>query len=108
MEEGRRAHRAIVSWACTALCLVSCAAAFSQGASPSACTDMMPRHLRAQLHSPSNNYVTVHTNMSFYSPGDKVPGKEQLLTLRLSPAMEKAPKQLLVLPCGSSVGRFSS
>ncbi|XP_013227239.3 reelin domain-containing protein 1 [Columba livia] len=73
MEEGRRAHMAIVSWACTALCLVSCAAAFSQGASPSACTDMMPRHLRAQLHSPSNNYVTVHTNMSFYSPGDKVP-----------------------------------
>lgn len=78
MENSRRAHIAIVGWACTILCLVSYVAAFSHGASLSACTDMMPRHLRAQLHSP-NNYVTVHTNMSFYSPGDKVPGKEQLL-----------------------------
>ncbi|XP_059682719.1 reelin domain-containing protein 1 [Gavia stellata] len=73
MEDGRRAPIAVVGWACTTLCLVSCAAAFSHGASLSACTDMMPRHLRAQLHSPSNNYVTVHTNMSFYFPGDKVP-----------------------------------
>ncbi|XP_076193779.1 reelin domain-containing protein 1 [Aptenodytes patagonicus] len=73
MEDGRRAHIAIVGWACTTLCLVSYAAAFSHGASLSACTDMMPRHLRVQLHSPSNNYVTVHTNMSFYFPGDKVP-----------------------------------
>uniref|UniRef100_A0A8C6JM98 Uncharacterized protein n=1 Tax=Melopsittacus undulatus TaxID=13146 RepID=A0A8C6JM98_MELUD len=64
--------QAIVGWACTTLCLISYVAAFSHGASLSACTDMMPRHLRAQLHSP-NNYVTVHTNMSFYSPGDKVP-----------------------------------
>ncbi|XP_057272719.1 reelin domain-containing protein 1 isoform X1 [Pezoporus wallicus] len=71
MEDSRRAHIAIVGWACTTLCLVSYVAAFSHGASLSACTDMMPRHLRAQLHSP-NNYVTVHTNMSFYSPGDKV------------------------------------
>uniref|UniRef100_A0A8C5XA48 Reeler domain containing 1 n=1 Tax=Malurus cyaneus samueli TaxID=2593467 RepID=A0A8C5XA48_9PASS len=68
-----RAHTAIVGWACTTLCLVSCAAAFSHGASLSACTDMMPRHLRVQLHSSNNNYVTVHTNMSFYFPGDKVP-----------------------------------
>ncbi|XP_029875890.1 reelin domain-containing protein 1 isoform X2 [Aquila chrysaetos chrysaetos] len=73
MEDGKRAHITIVGWACTTLCLVSYAAAFSHGASLSACTDMMPRHLRAQLHSPSNNYVTVHTNMSFYVPGDKVP-----------------------------------
>ncbi|KAM6206005.1 reelin domain-containing protein 1 [Sarcoramphus papa] len=73
MEDSRRAHVAIVGWACTTLCLVSYAAAFSHGASLSACTDMMPRHLRAQLHSPSNNYITVHTNMSFYFPGDKVP-----------------------------------
>ncbi|XP_012983888.3 reelin domain-containing protein 1 [Melopsittacus undulatus] len=72
MENSRRAHIAIVGWACTTLCLISYVAAFSHGASLSACTDMMPRHLRAQLHSP-NNYVTVHTNMSFYSPGDKVP-----------------------------------
>ncbi|KAM6077240.1 reelin domain-containing protein 1 [Chlamydotis macqueenii] len=73
MEDGRRVHVAIVGWACTTLCLVSYAAAFSHGASLSACTDMMPQHLRAELHSPSNNYITVHTNMSFYSPGDKVP-----------------------------------
>uniref|UniRef100_A0A8C4U439 Reeler domain containing 1 n=1 Tax=Falco tinnunculus TaxID=100819 RepID=A0A8C4U439_FALTI len=68
-----RAHVAIAGWACTTLCLVSYVAAFSHGASLSACTDMMPRHLRVQLHSPGNNYVTVHTNMSFYFPGDKVP-----------------------------------
>ncbi|XP_056346115.1 reelin domain-containing protein 1 [Oenanthe melanoleuca] len=73
MEDGGRAHTAIVGWACMTLCLVSYAAAFSQGASLSACTDMMPRHLRVQLHSSNNNYVTVHTNMSFYFPGDKVP-----------------------------------
>ncbi|NXV93901.1 RELD1 protein, partial [Calonectris borealis] len=73
MEDIRRAHITIIGWACTTLCLVSYASAFSDGASLSACTDMMPRHLRAQLHSPSNNYVTVHTNMSFYFPGDKVP-----------------------------------
>ncbi|XP_068258650.1 reelin domain-containing protein 1 [Nyctibius grandis] len=72
MEDVRRAHIAIIGWACTTLCLVSYAAAFSHGASLSACTDMMPRHLRAQLHSSSNDYVTVHTNMSFYFPGDKV------------------------------------
>lgn len=85
MEDSKRAHITVVGWACTTLCLVSYTAAFSHGASLSACTDMMPRHLRAQLHSPSNNYVTVHTNMSFYVPGDKVPGKEQLLI----PASEK-------------------
>uniref|UniRef100_A0A8C3U1U5 Reeler domain containing 1 n=1 Tax=Catharus ustulatus TaxID=91951 RepID=A0A8C3U1U5_CATUS len=71
--DGGRAHTAIVGWACTTLCLVSYAAAFSQGASLSACTDMMPRHLRVQLHSSNSNYVTVHTNVSFYFPGDKVP-----------------------------------
>nr|XP_031360474.1 reelin domain-containing protein 1 [Lonchura striata domestica] len=73
MEGGRRAHTAVVGWACTTLCLVSYAAAFSQGASLSACSDMMPRHLRVQLHSSNSNYVTVHTNMSFFFPGDKVP-----------------------------------
>ncbi|XP_059327188.1 reelin domain-containing protein 1 [Ammospiza nelsoni] len=73
MEDGGRAHSAIVGWACTTLCLVSCAAAFSQGASRSACSDMMPRHLRVQLHSSNSNYVTVHINMSFFFPGDKVP-----------------------------------
>ncbi|KAM6429728.1 reelin domain-containing protein 1 [Rhynochetos jubatus] len=73
MEDVRSAHAAIIGWACTILCLVSCAAAFSHGASLSACADMMPRHLSTQLYSPSNNFVTVHTNMSFYFPGDKVP-----------------------------------
>uniref|UniRef100_A0A8C3MD32 Uncharacterized protein n=1 Tax=Geospiza parvula TaxID=87175 RepID=A0A8C3MD32_GEOPR len=71
--DGGRAYTAIVGWACTTLCLVSCVAAFSQGASLSACSDMMPRHLRVQLHSSNSNYVTVHTNMSFFFPGDKVP-----------------------------------
>ncbi|XP_026722758.1 reelin domain-containing protein 1 [Athene cunicularia] len=73
MEDRQGAHIAVVGWAYTTLCLVSYAAAFSHGASLSACADMMPRHLRVQLHSPSNNYITVHTNMSFYSPGDRVP-----------------------------------
>ncbi|NXO22101.1 RELD1 protein, partial [Cisticola juncidis] len=59
--------------ACAALCLAPCAAAFSQGASLSACADMMPRHLRVQLHGSSSSYITVHTNMSLYFPGDKVP-----------------------------------
>ncbi|XP_059701594.1 reelin domain-containing protein 1 [Haemorhous mexicanus] len=73
MEDGGRAPTAIVARACMTLCLVSYAAAFSQGASLSACSDMMPRHLRVQLHSSNSNYVTVHTNMSFFFPGDKVP-----------------------------------
>ncbi|XP_009687692.1 reelin domain-containing protein 1 [Struthio camelus] len=73
MEDGRKVHVDIIGWACTTLCLVSYAAAFSHGASLSACTDMMPRHMRAQLHSPRNNYITIHTNMSFFFPGDKVP-----------------------------------
>ncbi|KFV90648.1 Putative defense protein 3, partial [Eurypyga helias] len=67
------AHAAIVGWACTTLCLVSSATAFSHGASLSACADMMPRHLSTQLYSPSNNFITLHTNVTFYFPGDKVP-----------------------------------
>ncbi|NWU98159.1 RELD1 protein, partial [Upupa epops] len=73
MESCRRAHLTAAGWACTALCLASCVAAFSHGASLSACTDMTPQHLRAQLHSPSSSYITVHTNTSFYSPGSRVP-----------------------------------
>ncbi|XP_035179676.1 reelin domain-containing protein 1 [Oxyura jamaicensis] len=73
MEDRRKVHLVIAGWVCTTLCLVSYTAAFSHGASLSACADMMPKHLRAQLHSPRNNYVTIHTNMSFYFPGDKVP-----------------------------------
>uniref|UniRef100_A0A8C8R9J3 Reeler domain containing 1 n=1 Tax=Pelusios castaneus TaxID=367368 RepID=A0A8C8R9J3_9SAUR len=63
----------IIGWACTTLCLVSYTAAFSHGASLSACADMTPKHIRAQLQNPWNNYITIHTNMSFYFPGDKVP-----------------------------------
>ncbi|XP_072192439.1 reelin domain-containing protein 1 isoform X2 [Excalfactoria chinensis] len=73
MEERQKAHLAAAACVCTVLCLVSSTSAFSHGASPSACADMMPRHLRAHLHSPTNNYVTIHTNVSFYVPGDKVP-----------------------------------
>ncbi|XP_042684321.1 reelin domain-containing protein 1 [Centrocercus urophasianus] len=73
MEERQKACLAVAACVSTVLCLVSSTSAFSHGAGPSACTDMMPRHLRAQLHSPTNNYVTVHTNVSFYVPGDKVP-----------------------------------
>ncbi|OXB58461.1 hypothetical protein ASZ78_015563 [Callipepla squamata] len=71
--EQQKARLAVAACACTVLCLVSSSAAFSHGASLSACADMTPRHLRAQLHSPKNNYVTIHTNVSFYVPGDKVP-----------------------------------
>uniref|UniRef100_A0A8C9FKE8 Reeler domain containing 1 n=1 Tax=Pavo cristatus TaxID=9049 RepID=A0A8C9FKE8_PAVCR len=73
MEERQKACLAVAACACTVLCLVSSTSAFSHGASPSACADMMPKHLRAQLHSPTNNYVTIHTNVSFYVPGDKIP-----------------------------------
>lgn len=62
-------------WAFTILCLVSYAAAFSHGASLSACINMRPKHIRANLQNPQNNYITIHTNTSFF-PGEKVPGKE--------------------------------
>ncbi|XP_053259184.1 reelin domain-containing protein 1 isoform X2 [Podarcis raffonei] len=61
-----------VVWSLTILCLVSYTAAFSHGASLSACTDMRPKHIRAHLQNPQNNYITIHTNISFF-PGDKVP-----------------------------------
>ncbi|XP_042323494.1 reelin domain-containing protein 1 [Sceloporus undulatus] len=62
----------LLVWAFTILCLVSYTAGFSHGASLSACTDMRPKHIRAHLQNPKNNYITIHTNMSFF-PGDKVP-----------------------------------
>uniref|UniRef100_A0A4X2KXG7 Reelin domain-containing protein n=2 Tax=Vombatus ursinus TaxID=29139 RepID=A0A4X2KXG7_VOMUR len=64
---------AITGWAYTVFCLASCTEAFSHGASLEACVDMKPRHIRAQLQNPRNNHVTVSTNVSSYSPGDKVP-----------------------------------
>ncbi|XP_007433788.2 reelin domain-containing protein 1 [Python bivittatus] len=62
----------LVLWAFTVLYLVSYTDAFSHGASLSACSDMRPKHIRAHLQNPQNNYITIHTNTSF-SPGDKVP-----------------------------------
>ncbi|XP_063165721.1 reelin domain-containing protein 1 [Candoia aspera] len=62
----------LVLWAFTIVYLVSYTDAFSHGASLSACSDMRPKHIRAHLQNPQNNYITIHTNTSF-SPGDKVP-----------------------------------
>nr|XP_020833961.1 uncharacterized protein LOC110202286 [Phascolarctos cinereus] len=65
---------AIIGWVYTIFfCLVSYTDAFSHGASLEACVDMKPRHIRAQLQNPRNNYITIYTNVSSYSPGDKVP-----------------------------------
>ncbi|XP_032620793.1 reelin domain-containing protein 1 isoform X2 [Chelonoidis abingdonii] len=73
VEDGMKVQVVIIGWVCTILCSVSYTAAFSHGASLSACGDMTPKHIRAQLQNPRNNYITLHTNMSFYFPGDKVP-----------------------------------
>ncbi|XP_013914804.1 PREDICTED: uncharacterized protein LOC106543338 [Thamnophis sirtalis] len=71
--EGKmKAWSFLVLWAFTILYLVSYTDAFSHGASLSACSDMRPKHIRAHLQNPQNNYITIHTNTSF-SPGDKVP-----------------------------------
>lgn len=107
MQERQKARLAVAARACTVLCLVSSTSAFSHGASPSACADMMPRHLRAQLHSPTNNYVTVHTNVSFYVPGDKVPGEDSCW-LCFSPVPQKSLKQLLVFAGGSFADGLSN
>ncbi|XP_034968728.1 reelin domain-containing protein 1 isoform X2 [Zootoca vivipara] len=72
VEEEMKVQALFVVWALTTLCLVSYTAAFSHGASLSACTDMRPKHIRAHLQNPQNNYITIHTNISFF-PGDKVP-----------------------------------
>ncbi|XP_053259185.1 reelin domain-containing protein 1 isoform X3 [Podarcis raffonei] len=72
VEEEMKVQALFVVWSLTILCLVSYTAAFSHGASLSACTDMRPKHIRAHLQNPQNNYITIHTNISFF-PGDKVP-----------------------------------
>ncbi|XP_036621566.1 reelin domain-containing protein 1 [Trichosurus vulpecula] len=64
---------AIIGWAYATFCLVPYTDAFSHGASLEACVDMKPRHIRAQLQNPRNNYITIFTNVSSYSPGDEVP-----------------------------------
>ncbi|XP_031799367.1 reelin domain-containing protein 1 [Sarcophilus harrisii] len=66
-------QEAILGWAYSTFCMISYTAAFSHGASLVACVDMKPRHIRAQLQNPRNSYVTIYTNVSSYSPGDKVP-----------------------------------
>lgn len=74
--EGKmKAWSFLVLWAFTILYLVSYTDGFSHGATLSACSDMSPKHIRAHLQNPQNNYLTIHTNTSF-SPGDKVPGKK--------------------------------
>ncbi|XP_077156280.1 reelin domain-containing protein 1 [Paroedura picta] len=73
VEDEMKAQALFVVWTFTVLCLVSYSAAFSHGASLSACTDMRPKHIRAHLQNPHNHYITLHTNMSLFFPGDKVP-----------------------------------
>ncbi|XP_038610975.1 reelin domain-containing protein 1 [Tachyglossus aculeatus] len=67
-----KAQVPVAGWAFTTLCLVSYTATFSHGASLVACVDMKPKHIRAQLQIPRNNYIIIHSNMSTFSPGDKV------------------------------------
>ncbi|XP_043918170.1 reelin domain-containing protein 1 [Protopterus annectens] len=63
----------IIGWVCAILWFASRTAGFSQGANPSSCSDMQPKHVRAHLQNPRNVYITIHTNKSSYLPGDKVP-----------------------------------
>ncbi|XP_051822641.1 reelin domain-containing protein 1 [Antechinus flavipes] len=66
-------QEAIIGWAYSAFCMISHTEAFSHGASLVACVDMKPRHIRAQLQNPRSSYITIYTNVSSYSPGDKIP-----------------------------------
>eukprot|EP00079_Xenopus_tropicalis_P020488 XP_012811430.1 PREDICTED: putative defense protein 3 [Xenopus tropicalis] len=59
--------------ACASVCLISYSAAFSHGASLSACSDMRPKHIRAQPQNPKKNYIAIRTNRTSYLPGDTVP-----------------------------------
>ncbi|XP_044133003.1 reelin domain-containing protein 1 [Bufo gargarizans] len=60
-------------WICTSLGFISYSAAFSRGGSLAACLDMKPKHIQALPQNLRKNYVTIHTNQSFYLPGEKVP-----------------------------------
>ncbi|XP_041128331.1 reelin domain-containing protein 1-like [Polyodon spathula] len=71
--QGMRSSAVLVGWLGVALTLVSYTSGFSHGANPSACTDMKPRHIRAQPHNPHNNHITLHTDRASYLPGDWVP-----------------------------------
>ncbi|XP_030048094.1 reelin domain-containing protein 1 [Microcaecilia unicolor] len=73
VDDGLKMQVVLIGWACMTLCLVSYTAAFSHGASLSACADMRPNHIRAQPQNLKKNYISIYTNKSFYLPGDKVP-----------------------------------
>ncbi|KAM6220984.1 reelin domain-containing protein 1 [Rhynchocyon petersi] len=68
-----RVSAALSCWVCTTLCLASCSAAFSHGASPVACVDMQPRHIQVQPQDPESHHITIHTSSHSYLPGEKLP-----------------------------------
>ncbi|XP_063314553.1 reelin domain-containing protein 1 [Pelobates fuscus] len=73
VEHRRKTWILVIIFTSISLCLVSYSTAFSHGASLAACTDMRPKHIRAAPQSIRKNYITIHTNRSFYLPGDRVP-----------------------------------
>ncbi|XP_072262934.1 reelin domain-containing protein 1 [Pyxicephalus adspersus] len=73
VEDTSRSWLQCLIWICISAGLVSYSAAYSHGGSLAACSDMRPKHIRAQPQNPRKNYITIHTNHSFYLPGDKVP-----------------------------------
>ncbi|XP_073467152.1 reelin domain-containing protein 1 [Aquarana catesbeiana] len=73
VEDKSRSWLQSLIWMCISTGLVSFAAAYSHGGSLAACSDMRPKHIRAQPQNPRKNYITIHTNRSFYLPGDRVP-----------------------------------
>ncbi|XP_073512047.1 reelin domain-containing protein 1 [Phyllobates terribilis] len=60
-------------WIYISLGFNSYSSAFSHGGSLAACLDMKPKHIRALPQNPKKNYVSLYTNRSFYTPGEKVP-----------------------------------
>uniref|UniRef100_A0A8C5P7V7 Reeler domain containing 1 n=1 Tax=Leptobrachium leishanense TaxID=445787 RepID=A0A8C5P7V7_9ANUR len=72
-ENTRKTWILLILLACISFCLISFSSAFSHGASLAACTDMRPKHIRAAPQNTRKNYVSIHTNRSFYWPGDNVP-----------------------------------
>ncbi|XP_062963693.1 reelin domain-containing protein 1 [Cynocephalus volans] len=68
-----RVQATLAGWACTTLCLASCSAAFSHGASVVTCEDMQPKHIGAQPQHHRSHRITIQTSISSYSPGDKIP-----------------------------------
>ncbi|KAM4706609.1 reelin domain-containing protein 1 [Discoglossus pictus] len=73
VENGIKTQIFLLGWACISLCWITYTTAFSHGASLAACSDMRPKHIRAQPQNPRKNYITIYTNRSFYLPGDTVP-----------------------------------